>query len=79
VFSLTDVVLMNLAGMRSTAVLIPDPLLSPSELVDSASLVADTIPSMQYGSLNPSQNDVSALLMMTETICFHLTVQCKTA
>jgi len=44
---------MNLAGIRSTAVFIPDPVpLSPLVASDSA---ADdvTMPSMQYGSLNP--------------------------
>jgi len=53
VFSFTEVVLMNLAGIRSTAVFIPDPVpLSPLVASDSA---ADdvTMPSMQYGSLNP--------------------------
>ena len=42
VLSLTDVVLMNRAGIRSTAVLI-----APSLLVASDSLADDTIPSMQ--------------------------------
>jgi len=49
VLSLTVVVLMNLAGIRSTAVFIP-PLSSASP-----SPADDTIPSMQYGSLNPGE------------------------
>ena len=68
---------MNLAGMRSTAVFIPAvPLLSTSLLVTSDSAADDvTMPSMQYGSLNPDpQNNVSALLTTTETTCISLSV-----
>ena len=59
-FSLTDVVLMNLAGIRSTAVLMPDPLLSVSSLAAVDALADETIPSMQYGSLNPEHQVLGA-------------------
>jgi len=60
VFSLTDVVLMNLAGMRSTAVFIT------SLLADSSLLADDTIPSMQYGSLNPKINSYTMHVIYTQ-------------